>query len=837
MVTIFADPSFASAFIFHLLFVHPRSTEEDKGGSIVVETTPEDQVEAPIDLTSVSAGPSVATVTAPEDQVEVPVETPIERINARNLPNQPGELFSFPQRECGKKNGKPHYRSFNANWCKKYNWLHYDEQTDKAFCFTCVKALQHNAVATVPNNADSFIKNGYSAWKKALGIKEAEKGKRKPIQKQTGFPAHANSDMHKEAVIRYIVAPSPAMGDVIDMMSTSYAAERQHNRKMLLNVLRNIRYLARQSLPLRGTWDEETGCELNSNFHQLMLLRSEEDSKIAEWIESKEYSSPSIQNEIIEVMALGVLKEISANIQNASVYTIMADESADVSNKEQVVVCIRWVDEELNAHEEFVGIKPVDRTTAEDIVLVLSKTLADMHLRIDDCRGQCYDGASTMSGAKSGVATRIKTLNAKCLFTHCYGHVLNLSVKDACSDVKCLKDTFDTAREICKLVKFSPQRDTHLQNLRKETQNEDAGVHAFCPTRWTIRGRTLLSLLNNHEELMDLWKWSLTVVKDTEMKARIIGIKSMMKKFVFLFGCAIGKTLLNQTDNLSAKLQSPKLSALEAQTIAMYTVKALKEDRNDNSFEIFWEYVIFMCKKLSIEQPVQQRKRKLPVRFDENQDTYHHPETPKEEYRKVYFECIDYLVNSIETRFNQPDYQIYLQMQELLLKSFRSESCNEELTELTKRYADDVDFNDLKTQLNMLPQISKKKEMDCKNLNIRDVIMFMRLLSPSERDFLSEVVKILKLILLAPATNAVSERSFSSLRRLKTYLRSTMGGTRLQGLMVLHIHKELTDSINLVDVANKFVGKCEKRKKIFGTFTDRDIQKAKKYTTTATQTC
>ena len=144
MVTIFADPSFASAFIFHLLFVHPRSTEEDKGGSIVVETTPEDQVEAPIDLTSVSAGPSVATVTAPEDQVEVPVETPIERINARNLPNQPGELFSFPQRECGKKNGKPHYRSFNANWCKKYNWLHYDEQTDKAFCFTCVKALQHN---------------------------------------------------------------------------------------------------------------------------------------------------------------------------------------------------------------------------------------------------------------------------------------------------------------------------------------------------------------------------------------------------------------------------------------------------------------------------------------------------------------------------------------------------------------------------------------------------------------------------------------------------------------------------------------------------------------------
>ena len=231
-----------------------------------------------------------------------------------------------------------------------------------------------------------------------------------------------------------------------------------------------------------------------------MLLRTEEDSKIAEWIKGKEYSCPVIQNEIVEVMALGVLKQISSNIQNALVYTMMADESSDVSNKEQVVVCIRWVDDELIVHEEFVGIKPVERTTAEDIVLVLTETLTEMHLRIDDCRGQCYNGASTMSEAKSGVATRIKALNEKCLFTHCYGHVLNFSVKDACSDVKCLKDTFDTAREICKLVKLSPQRDTHLQILRKETQNEDAGMHAFCPTRWTVRGKTLLSILNNHEE-------------------------------------------------------------------------------------------------------------------------------------------------------------------------------------------------------------------------------------------------------------------------------------------------------------------------------------------------
>ena len=121
--------------------VHPRSTEEEKGGSNAVETTTEYQVQSPENVPSYSAGPSIATVSTPENQVDALVETPIERIHARDVPNQPGESFSFPQRECGKKNGKPNYRSFSANWCKKYNWLHCDEQSDKAFCFTCVKTL------------------------------------------------------------------------------------------------------------------------------------------------------------------------------------------------------------------------------------------------------------------------------------------------------------------------------------------------------------------------------------------------------------------------------------------------------------------------------------------------------------------------------------------------------------------------------------------------------------------------------------------------------------------------------------------------------------------------
>ena len=49
----------------------------------------------------------------------------------------------------------------------------------------------------------------------------------------------------------------------------------------------------------------------------------------------------------------------------------MADETAPVSNKEQVVVCIRWVDLNFTVHEDFVGLRPVPWTTAHEIVEVI----------------------------------------------------------------------------------------------------------------------------------------------------------------------------------------------------------------------------------------------------------------------------------------------------------------------------------------------------------------------------------------------------------------------------------------------------------------------------------
>ena len=88
-------------------------------------------------------------------------------------------------------------------------------------------------------------------------------------------------------------------------------------------------------------------------------------------------------------MALQILPEISL-----SFYSIMVDETNDKANKEQVVLVFRWVDDALSAHEEFVGLFLTDSIASKALVAVMKDVLLRMNLRIEHCRGQCYNGAT-----------------------------------------------------------------------------------------------------------------------------------------------------------------------------------------------------------------------------------------------------------------------------------------------------------------------------------------------------------------------------------------------------------------------------------------------------------
>ena len=86
------------------------------------------------------------------------------------------------------------------------------------------------------------------------------------------------------------------------------------------------------------------------------------------------------------------------------------------------------------------------------------------------------------------------------------------------------------------------------------------------------------------------------------------------------------------------------------------------------------------------------------------------------------------------------------------------------------------------------------------------------------KTLLGEVDKLLRLYLTLSVASATSERTFSSLCCLKTYLRSTMNQNHLNNCLLLHCHKSVTDTLNTVDIAKKFVRANEQRKRHFGKY-------------------
>ena len=97
--------------------------------------------------------------------------------------------------------------------------------------------------------------------------------------------------------------------------------------------------------------------------------------------------------------------------------------------------------------------------------------------------GQCYDGCNTMAGTRAGVATKVHEIEPRVVFTHCYGHALNLGVSHAIKNSLAMKDCLDTCTELVKLFKFSPKRKATLRKLKEEADSNVINIRTLCPTR------------------------------------------------------------------------------------------------------------------------------------------------------------------------------------------------------------------------------------------------------------------------------------------------------------------------------------------------------------------
>ena len=187
-------------------------------------------------------------------------------------------------------------------------------------------------------------------------------------------------------------------------------------------------------------------------------------------------------------------------------------------------------------------------------------------------------------------------------------------------------------------------------------------------------------------------------------------------------------------------------------------------------------------------------------------------------YRKQYYEAVDLLVNTIEDRFAQESYLMFERLESLLLDALSAKDVSQLLDDIGKVYHDDIDMDRLPCQLDLFRIMLTGRDVAC----FTEIHKAVKELSTGQVDAISEVMKVIYLILINPATSATAERSFSLARRLKTWLRSTMEPIRFNSLSILHQYKERCRNIDLIDIANLFVYN-DNRFSHFGVLTKEDL--------------
>lgn len=181
--------------------------------------------------------------------------------------------------------------------------------------------------------------------------------------------------------------------------------------------------------------------------------------------------------------------------------------------------------------------------------------------------------------------------------------------------------------------------------------------------------------------------------------------------------------------------------------------------------------------------------------------------------RKCYFEVLDNVSAEVERRFCQPSMEKLVNVEAILLDAMKNRPrSSADLKNILGVHGEDFQVEELAAQLQMLPHVFKEGS----SMSFNTIRSELSSHSHTVKELLNQVLGLLHLISVVPASAASAERSFSALRRLKTYLRSTMTQKRMTHLLLLHVHSQYTAKIVLNDVLREFASRSAERKSVFG---------------------
>ncbi|CAN0876386.1 Zinc finger MYM-type protein 1 [Linum grandiflorum] len=299
-----------------------------------------------------------------------------------------------------------------SSWFDQYKWLEYSTAEDAAYCLDCY--LFRHEVGN-KSGGDKFIGKGFTNWSKPS-----------KLEKHVGEFNSLHNDCRRmsEALMQQSQSIQIALDKQSDKTKKDYRIRLEASVKC-------ISWLLKHGLPFRGH-DESEDSNNRGLFLSLLEFYASDIEKVKSVVlnnapKNHQLTSPKIQKDIVHALAVETSKLITMDIGD-DLFTILADESRDVSVKEQMSVVLRYLNGNGCVVERFLGISHVSDTKAVSLKNAIESMLTKHGLSISRVRGQGYDGASNMKGEINGLKTLILEESPYAYYVHCFAHRLQLAL-------------------------------------------------------------------------------------------------------------------------------------------------------------------------------------------------------------------------------------------------------------------------------------------------------------------------------------------------------------------------------------------------------------------------
>ncbi|XP_057793172.1 uncharacterized protein LOC131009781 [Salvia miltiorrhiza] len=318
------------------------------------------------------------------------------------------KTHDFPRKDLGG------LRRFSASWFEKWDWLEYSIKKDAAFYFICY--LFKNKVE-INVGGDAFVSGGFKPWNKPErflkhvgGVKSAH---------NLAYEKYANlRDGKKKSIL-------------ISFENATDVIQREYEIRLKASIS-CLRFLLGQGMAFRGHRENEESLNRGNFLELLKWLNTHNEVITKVTFENApgncQLISPIIQKDIINCCAKETTKRIVEELGDGY-FAILADESSDVSQKEQLALCLRYVEEKMGkVVKQFLRLVHVGDTTALSLRSAIMSLLVEHSLSPSKIRGQGYDGASNMKGEINDLKTLIRGDTPSAYYVHCFAHQLQLTL-------------------------------------------------------------------------------------------------------------------------------------------------------------------------------------------------------------------------------------------------------------------------------------------------------------------------------------------------------------------------------------------------------------------------